>query len=48
MEVMVSLSDEEVKYIRNFKRELTQNPMKDKALKIPSVQIFLKVAEEVQ
>lgn len=48
MKVMIDLTQTEVKYIRKFKKSLRDNPMNPKAHKIPSVQIFLKLAEVVK
>ena len=46
--ITITLTPAEVKYIRQFKQQIKSRPLGRKEMEMPSIQIFLKVAEEVK
>ena len=48
MKVLIDLTASEVAYIREFKRQQRANPLKERIRNVPSVAIFLKLAEVVK
>ena len=48
MKVLIDLTNKEVAYIRSFKKQQRENPISERVRDIPSVAIFLKLAEVVR
>ena len=46
--ITITLSKDEINYIKQFNAERKKQPLTKKALKMPSIQIFLKIAEALE
>ena len=46
--ITIKLSPDEINYIKQFNAERKKQPLTKKALAMPSIQIFLKIAEQLK